>query len=449
MSELNWEEVADLFEEEDAELSPIRKVPKLDHVKVESNNLGTEEVAVPGPEQGLEHNIESIEPTGQLPEYAPLGVPSMPGNETMLVFEAIAELLLNAEKGIYDANIKKRLSISPIHPDGPNKFYLVNRMCTDISNIYNEQDVNNTKTVRTRSTKRVHWLRSSTSLGVRYRELTKTERKTGETLPFGGCVYELVRTIDGQEVCSRKAGQFMQIWKLKGTTSYPNRKIGNFLAALSYDRCGALTEEDGMTSAGVAQLFYDVFNTLNQVLSKEHFTRWVERYADLMLSSSFSVAISGLKPYLKGNDPRLREGFLFPDEMVPGIEAGVSTFKMQPNDMSFEYGECVFADEATVRSLGVNPVGMQGFLRTVISPIQRLCIARIWFGKILRSGENIYSFFETFRILQSTFTMPNGQVKVLRISIRIIPSMRGGDNFEVHGQDVSNMYPEIIKLGRL
>uniref|UniRef100_A0A7S2S798 Uncharacterized protein n=1 Tax=Mucochytrium quahogii TaxID=96639 RepID=A0A7S2S798_9STRA len=137
---------------------------------------------------------------------APVGYPG---------FEETLHILLHAESGKYSENIQKRFSVSPIHPDGPKHFYIVDRACKDTCNLYNEGDIENTKAVRIRSTKRTYWFPDMPGVGLRFRELTKTERKTGRMLSFGGCLYELVRLdANGHVKSSTRAGQLLQIWKV-------------------------------------------------------------------------------------------------------------------------------------------------------------------------------------------------------------------------------------------
>uniref|UniRef100_A0A7S2RP77 Uncharacterized protein n=2 Tax=Mucochytrium quahogii TaxID=96639 RepID=A0A7S2RP77_9STRA len=359
-----------------------------------------------------------------------------------LTFEQVRDILLEAEKGNFDDTIKKRFGVSPINPNGPTKFYVIDRMCQDVSNIHAENEITKTKAVRSRSTKRLHWFAPDNTLGLRYRELAKKERKTGEILKFGGCTYELVRKI-GNAIRAENVPQFLQIWPLAEVDNVPfGSVLGNGDIKDDGDKDVTVVEADSKsTGAEVAHFVYDVFNRHCDALQPVQFKKWSERYSKLLFSSDFA---SALKLYITRQDLRLKETFLFPTAMVQHREVGIFRGQMT-EDIFSEGAMCTFADETFKGFVGVNPTGMTGFFNSLLSPLQRLCISRVWWAKLAAARQGIYTYFQTWKICQTAVTLHDRTQRVFRMAIRIVPD---GDEyyFEVKTQDVSDMYPEIAKL---
>lgn len=149
------------------------------------------------------------------------------GTTGALEFADVHELLMNAHASdTYDPSIRRRYGVSPVNPKGPRRFYVVHRnpKMRNVDNLYTESSSAPTYAVRLRSTKKLHWINECH--GLQYRELAKKERKSGNALEFGGCLYTLaVRTGPGTppDMPNPKL-QFLQVWDL--SLQRPQRKAG-------------------------------------------------------------------------------------------------------------------------------------------------------------------------------------------------------------------------------
>jgi len=358
-----------------------------------------------------------------------------PAPQGALSFEQVRDILLDAERGNFDSAIKKRFGVSPINPNGPKQFYVIDRMCEDVSNIYAEKNLAKTKAVRSRSTKRMHWFLPDNSLGLRYRELAKKERKTGDVLKFGGCTYELVRNIDGV-ICSASVPHFLQIWPLSRNLPFAS------LLGKSDEKETVLQVKSESEDVKVAHFVYDVFNRMCDALEPSQFKEWSGRYSKLLFSSGFG---SALKSYIKRDDPRLKESFLFPTSMVPNREFGIFRGQMS-EEVHTEGALCIFADDKFKQLVGMDPVGMKGFFNSVLSPLQRFCISRVFWGKLASARQGVLTYFKTWQICQTALTLHDRTQRIFRIAIRIVEDDNGGHYFETKAQDVTEMYPEITRL---
>eukprot|EP00516_Mucochytrium_quahogii_P004618 CAMPEP_0203761886 /NCGR_PEP_ID=MMETSP0098-20131031/14882_1 /ASSEMBLY_ACC=CAM_ASM_000208 /TAXON_ID=96639 /ORGANISM=" , Strain NY0313808BC1" /LENGTH=187 /DNA_ID=CAMNT_0050656063 /DNA_START=508 /DNA_END=1071 /DNA_ORIENTATION=+ len=136
--------------------------------------------------------------------------------EKRLAVDQAVSLILQAETGNFDPSIPKRFCLSPIDPNGPKQFYVVDaKICHDLSNLYNDVDSSKLQSVRVCSSARTHWLSPPMegAIGLRSRKLVRKERNTGSLLSFGGCVYEIVRAnYEGQVTVS--SIKLLLVWEL-------------------------------------------------------------------------------------------------------------------------------------------------------------------------------------------------------------------------------------------
>lgn len=153
-----------------------------------------------------------------------------------------------------------------------------------------------------------------------------------------------------------------------------------------------------------------------------------------------------LHVYVTRLDPRLKETFLFPNEIVPGLPLGVFRATVD-EDISANGGTCVFCDEVFAGMVGQNPLGMKGFFVSILSPLQRLVTSRVWWKRMSDAQQNYIDFFADWKITQGAYTLHDGTVKVLRTKNRLYADDEHGMTLvECVSQDVSHLYPEILAL---
>lgn len=196
------------------------------------------------------------------------------------------------------------------------------------------------------------------------------------------------------------------------------------------------------SSTAVQKVVFEIHNRTCSSVGPLDWKSWIEKYGKFLQSENFAKA---LKLYITQEDPRLKEDFLFPDAMIDGLPLG--TFRATLDvDISANGGTCLFSDDTFNKIVGQNPVGMKGFFVSILSPLQRLCISRIWFKRIGENGGSYMNFFSRWRVTQSAYTLKNGEVKVLRSNNRLTPDKNGTPFIDVRIQDVTHLYPNIVAL---
>ncbi|CAK9040542.1 Uncharacterized protein SCF082_LOCUS23560 [Durusdinium trenchii] len=474
-------------------------------------------------------------------------VRSDPAPAGSVPFEEIHAMLADALKGVYDRNVTKRFGVSPVNPKGPRLFYIVDRKENkEVDNLHREEDQSRTFAVRLRSTKKHTWFAPTFTEGLQFRELAKKERKSGNMLQFGGCIYTLVRRdpATGKAVVPSST-QILQVWDLpenpdgpvspnspgededsvnaatspagtanvepfsaapvpqeardsstsmltpstrkvardslkahsprstgtdddetpglaeaciKSEASGPAKvrikseapKLGemdNIKSESSESRSSSVSGPPGAigSSDEVQEVVHEIFNRHCEALKPEQWVKWTEKYSRFLKSDNFAKA---LRLYVTQDDPRLKEDFLFPGNLEPDLPLGVFRATID-TDISAHGGTCTFADDTFKQMVEMDPQGMKGFFVSVLSPLQRLCIARVWWRRFAAEGcKKPEAYFAVWRVTQASYTLHNGKVKVLRTNNRIVKDESGRQVIECQSQDVTHLYPEIPNMPR-
>ncbi|GBG32480.1 Hypothetical Protein FCC1311_087052 [Hondaea fermentalgiana] len=452
--------------------------------------------------------------------------PAPPG---ALTFDQVYDLLSRAAEGEFEASIARRHGVSPVNPEGPRSFYVVDRSNgADASNLY-EAEQNLARAVRLRSTKKFHWI--DTQNGLQYRELAQKERKTGKILDFSGCVYTLAarKSKDAPREIPFPNLQFLQVWYLREFPSNSRAARNNRLqnqhspssspsaagppivspssSPAAYPSPAASVSSGGLDSIVSAQVrsaavpapvaaassantshvassstrlkkehtepdeapefrglaisepapaprlgpsdevqrvAFEIYNRTCSTLDPQEWKSWTEKYGGFLRSENFAKA---LRLYISRDDPRLKEDFLFPAKqaLIDGLPVG--NFRATVDvDITTNGGTCVFSDKIFNETVGQDPLGMKGFFVSVLSPLQRLCMSRVWLKRIHESGQSYLEYFATSRITQGAFTLRSGEVKVLRSDNRVLRDEDGNPFIHVRVQDLSHLYPDIVSL---
>jgi len=426
-----------------------------------------------------------------------------PAPEGSLTFQEVLEILEDAHNGKLRDDVEQRIGVSPVNPSGPSFFYVAMRKEASRNHkIYTEVEMDKSHAVRLRSTKKLVWL--SENRGLEYRELSSKERKTGKILNFGGCLYALsIRSSDGEIVTPDPGFQFLQIWRYeKGkippvgctltsmkvkdalskdeksrirlrtadvkeelkrmenigssdeappTIGTPDGEENRFIKHARkrlHENGDIKTEENGILGKDIApkgeteSVLMELFDHWAKALDPVIFFHWTKKYSKYIMTEEFAKIV---RVYVTQEDPRIAEDFLFPGDMLDELPIGVFKATMDP-DVPVNGGTCVYSDDVFKEMVGENPVGRKGFFVSILSPLQRLCISRVWWKKMKEAGiHDERQYFSVWRTTQSSYTLKDGTVKVFRTMNRV--SVENGlEIIECRSQDVSHLYPEIVAL---